>query len=124
MHCYVHCLNLVLVKGTKRLSEAPDFLVLHCTLLCSLSKLGSCRQQIENIETFDIFSLMETLHAFLSRSVTHASFLKKQSELQPDCPQRQLQRLPDTRLSCMFLAVDALCSIFESVLATLEKKSN
>ena len=67
---------------------------------------------------------METLYVFLSRSVTHAIFLKKQSELQPDCPQRQLQRLSDTRWSCRFLAVDAVCSTFESVLATLEEIAN
>ena len=67
---------------------------------------------------------METLYVFLSRSVTHAIFLKKQSELQPDCPQRQLQRLSDTRWSCRFLAVDAVCSTSESVLTTLEEIAN
>ena len=92
VHCYAHCLNLVLVDSTKRVSEASDFI--------------------------------ETLYVFLSRSVTHAIFLKKQSELQPDRPQRQLQRLSDTRWSCRFLAVDALCSTFESVLATLEEIAN
>ena len=54
----------------------------------------------------------------------HAIFLKKQSELQPHRPQRQLQRLSNTRWSCRFLAVDALCSTFESVLATLEELVN
>ena len=68
VHCYAHCLNLVLVDSTKRVSEASD-----------------------------LFSLKETLYVFLSRSVTHAIFLKKLSELQPDRPQRQLQRLSDTR---------------------------
>ena len=68
VHCYAHCLNMVLVDSTKRVSEASDF-----------------------------FSLVETLYVFLSRSVTHAIFLKKQSELQPHRPQRQLQRLSDTR---------------------------
>ena len=95
VHCYAHCLNLVLVDSTKRVSEASDF-----------------------------FSLTETLYVFLSRSVTHAIFRKKQSELQPHRPQRQLQRLSNTRWSCRFLAVDALCSTFESVLATLEEIVN
>ena len=90
-----HYLNLVLVDSTKKVSEAADF-----------------------------FSILETLYVFLSRSVTHAIFLKKQSELQPDRPQRQLQRLSDTRWSCRFLAVDALCSSFGSVLATLEEIAN
>ena len=62
VHCYAHCLNLVIVDSTKCVSEASE-----------------------------CFSLMETLYSFLSRSVTHAIFLKKQSELQPDQPQRQLQ---------------------------------
>ena len=95
VHCYAHCLNLVLVDSTKSVSEASDF-----------------------------FSLMETLYTFLSRSVTHAVFLRKQSELQPDKPQRQLQRLSDTRWSCRYLAVDAVCSTFDSVLATLEEIAN
>ena len=92
VHCYAHCLNLVLVDSTKSISEASDF-----------------------------FSLMETLYVFLSRSITHAIFLQKQSELQPNKPQRQLQRLSDTRWSCRYLAVDAVCSTFDSVLATLEE---
>ena len=88
VHCYAHCLNLVLVDSTKSVFEASNF-----------------------------FSLMDV---FLSRSVTHA----KQSELQPDKSQRQLQRLSDTRWSCRYLAVDAVCSTFDSVLATLEEIAN
>ena len=61
---------------------------------------------------------------FLSRSVTHAISLQKQSELQPNKPQRQLQRLSDTRWSCRYVAVDAVCSTFDSVLATLEEIAN
>ena len=95
VHCYAHCLNLVLVDSKKRVSEASDF-----------------------------FSILETLYVFLSRSVTHAIFIKKQFQLKPNCPQRQLQRLSDTRWSCRFLAVDAVCSTFESVLATLEEIAN
>ena len=95
VHCYAHCLNLVLVDSTKSVLEASNF-----------------------------FSLMELLYVFLSRSVTHAIFLRKQSELQPDKSQRQLQRLSDTRWSCRYLAVDAVCSTFDSVLATLEEIAN
>ena len=84
VHCYAHYLNVVLVDSKKRVSEATDF-----------------------------FSLMETLYVFLSRSVMHAFSLKKQSELQPERPQNQLQRLTDTQWSCRFLVVDALCSTFE-----------
>ena len=92
---YAHCLNLVLVDSTKRVPEASDF-----------------------------FSVLETLYVFLSRSVTHAIFLKKQSELQPDHLPRELQRLSDTHWFCPFLAVDTLCSTFESILATLEEIAN
>ena len=92
VHCYANSLNLVLVGTTKRISLASDF-----------------------------FIFIETLYVFLSRSVTHPIFLKKLSELQPYCPQRQLKRLSDTQWSCRFLAVGAFCSTFESVLATLEE---
>ena len=83
--------NLVLVDCTKSVSEASDF-----------------------------FSLMGRLYIILSRRVTNAVFLRKQSELQPDKPPRQLQRLSDTRWSCRYLEVDAVCGTFDSVLATLE----
>ena len=85
VHCYAHCLNLVLVDCTKSVFEASYF-----------------------------FSV-KTLYVFLSRSVIHAVFLQKQSDLQPDKPPRQLQRLSDTRWSCRYLAVDAVCSTFDSV---------
>ena len=58
VHCYAHCLNLVLVDSTKRVGY-PKHLI-----------------------PFLSWKLV-----FLSRSVTHAIFLKKQSELQPDRPQ-------------------------------------
>ena len=64
VHCYAHCLNLVLVDSAKIASVASNF-----------------------------FALMELLYVFLSRSVTHAIFLRKQSELHPHKQQRQLQRL-------------------------------
>lgn len=61
MHCYAHCLNLVLVDSAKISSAASDF-----------------------------FALMEVIYVFLSRSVTHAVFLRKQSELHQDKRHRQL----------------------------------
>ena len=67
---------------------------------------------------------MEVIYVFLSRSVTHAVFLRKQSKLHPDKQHRQLQRLSDTRWSCRYSAVDAVCSTFDSVLATLEEIAN
>lgn len=67
VHCNAHCLNLVLVDSTKKVSYASEF-----------------------------FSLLETLYVFMSGSKTHAIFIQKQSELHPNKQVRQLQRLSDT----------------------------
>lgn len=92
-----------------------------CALLRLLSQFGSGRRYKEYI--WFLLSHGNPL-CFLSQSITHAIFLWKQSELQSDKPQRQLQRLSDTHWSCKYLAVDAVCSTFESVLATLEEIAN
>ena len=91
VHCYAHCLNLVLVDCTKSVSDAAEF-----------------------------FSLMEVLYVFMSASKVHTLYLQKQIELCPTKQIRQLQRLSDTRWACRYLAVDAVCSTFGSVLATLQ----
>ena len=91
VHCYAHCLNLVLVDCTKSVPDASEF-----------------------------FSLMETLYVFMSTSKVHPLYLQKQSELYPTKQVRQLQRLSDTRWACRYLAVDAVCSTFGSILATLQ----
>ena len=91
VHCYAHCLNLVLVDCTKSVSDASDF-----------------------------FSLMETLYVFMSANKVHTLYLQKQIELYPTKQIRQLQRLSDTRWACRYLAVDAVCSTFGSIIATLQ----
>ena len=91
VHCYAHCLNLVLVDCTKSVSDASEF-----------------------------FSLLETLYVFMSTSKVHTLYLQQQSELYPTKQVRQLQRLSDTRWACRYLAVDAVCSTFGSILATLQ----
>ena len=45
--------------------------------------------------------------------------MSKQLELHPDKQTRQLQRLSDTRWACRHDAVDAVCSTYDSLLATL-----
>ena len=47
-------------------------------------------------------------------------YLQQQSELHPTKQVWQLQRLSDTRWACRYMAVDAVCSRFDSILATLE----
>ena len=71
-------------------------------------------------EASEFFSLMEVLH-----------FCQEVFAMQGDrlnCiqtnPQRQLQRLSDPRWCCRYLAVEAVCRTFGSVLATLEELAN
>ena len=71
----------------------------------------------------DFFALIEVLYVFLSRSVTHAIFLRKQSELHPDKQYRQLQTIRHP-LVLQVLSRDAVCSTFDAVLATLEEIAN
>ncbi|XP_065917551.1 zinc finger MYM-type protein 1-like [Dysidea avara] len=92
VHCYAHCLNLVLVDTTKIVSEASEF-----------------------------FALMETLYVFMSTNKVHTLYIEQQHHLYPNKPPRQLQKLSDTRCACRFLAVDAVCSTFRAILATLQK---
>lgn len=91
VHCYAHCLNLVLVDSTRNVSDASEF-----------------------------FTLMETLYVFMSTSRVHPIYLQQQSELHPGKQVRQLQRLSDTRWACRYFAVDAVCSTFDSIIKTLE----
>jgi len=68
IHCYAHCLNLVLVDSTKLVPEASEF-----------------------------FTLLELLYVFMSASKAHTIYTNQQAILQPHSPVRQLQRLSDTR---------------------------
>ena len=92
MHCYAHCLNLVLEDTTKVVPEASEF-----------------------------FTLMETLYVFISTSKVHTLYIEQQHHLYPNKQPRQLQKLSDTRWACRFFAVDAVCSTFHAILATLQK---
>ena len=91
VHCYAHCLNLVLVDSTKLVSEASEF-----------------------------FALLEMLYVFMSSSKAHTIYIQQQSVLHPGKPIRQLQRLSDTRWACRFNAVDAVCSSFDTILSSLQ----
>ena len=91
VHCYAHCLNLVLVDSTKSVAEASEF-----------------------------FALLEMLYVFISTSKAHTIYIQQQSALHPGKPIRQLQRLSDTRWACRFYAVDAVCSTFDAILGSLQ----
>ena len=91
IHCYAHCLNLVLVDSTKSLSVAAEF-----------------------------FALLEALYVFMSASKANTVYTEKQSILYPEKPARRLQRLSDTRWACRYDAVDAICSTFDAVVAALQ----
>ena len=67
---------------------------------------------------------METLYVFMSANKVNTLYLQKQIELYPTKQIRQLQRLSDTRWTCRYLAVDAVCSTFGSIIATLQAVVN
>ena len=91
IHCYAHCLNLVLVDSTKSLPVAAEF-----------------------------FALLEALYVFMSASKANAVYTEKQSILYPEKSAHRLQRLSDTRWACRYDAVDAICSTFDAVVAALQ----
>ena len=91
VHCYAHCLNLVLVDSTRNDCEASEF-----------------------------FVLMETLYVFISTTKAHAIFVEQQSVLYPNKPVCHLQRLSDTCWACRFFAVDAVYATYGAILATLQ----
>ena len=66
---------------------------------------------------------MELLYLFMSNIKVHPVYLEKQKVLHPTKQIRQLPRLSDTRWTCRYFAVDAVCHTFDSILATLEDVS-
>ena len=90
IHYHTHCLNFVLVDSTK------------------------------SVEAAEFFAILELLYIFMSTSKVHIIYIQQQSYLHPAKLVRQLQRLSGTRWACRFNAVDAVCSTFDSILATLQ----
>ena len=91
IHCCAHRLNLVLVDSCKNIAAASDF-----------------------------FSLLENLYVFLSSSIPHSLFVKKQSELGQQ-RKIQLKKLSDTRWSFRYASIKAVKGTFSAVLTTLEE---
>ena len=75
VHCYAHCINLVLVDALKRLLILPTF-----------------------------FAIMESLYVFLSSAKAHTIYCKQRASMHPGQPTRKLQHLSDTRWACRYFA--------------------
>lgn len=91
VHCRAHILNLVLVDCAKKNSFASEF-----------------------------FALIQNLYVFMSTSKAHVLFLEKQKQLHPEKQSKELQRLSDTRWACRSLALNAIASTYDAIIATLE----
>ena len=91
IHCYAHSLNLALVDTVKSIQFSCDF-----------------------------FDLVEALYVVISTSKAHTIFMAKQKQLHPEKQVHQLQKLSDTRWACRQGAINAICSTYDSLLATLK----
>ena len=94
-HCYAHTLNLVLVD---------------------------CAKVVQSVREF--FCLLEQLYVFVSTTKAHVTFMAKQNELHPGKQPLQLQALSDTRWACRYGAVNAVCRMYDCILATLREVGN
>ncbi len=89
VHCYAHCLNLVLVDSTKSVPESEIF-----------------------------FSLLQKLYVYMSGSYVHQKWLSVQKEMYKGAP-RELQRLSDTRWACRYQACKNIKDRLPAVLRVL-----
>lgn len=85
IHCNAHQLNLALVDTCKSLDHASQF-----------------------------FSLLQSLYNYISSSIPHAVFMKKQKEFGSNVV--QLKRLSDTRWSCRYTSIKAVLTSLSAIL--------
>ena len=90
---HAHQLNLALVDTCKNLPDASDF-----------------------------FSLLESLYVFMSSSIPHSLFIKKQKKL-GFTREIRFVKLSDTRWSCRHISKKAIKSTISVVLETLQEIS-
>ena len=64
--------------------------------------------------------MMENLYLFMSTSKVHTFYMEKQSEIHPGKSTHQIKPLSDTRWACRFFSVEAVCSTFDVIVATLQ----
>ena len=83
---------------------------IHCQAHTLNLVLVDCAKN--NSSAFEFFSLVESLYVFISTSKAHVVFIEKQT--------KELQRLSETRWACRSLALDAIASTYDSIIATLE----
>ena len=93
IHCNAHQLNLVLVDSCRKVNHAAVF-----------------------------FSLLETVYVFMSSSVPHSIFMRKQKE-HGFAQEVQLKRLSDTRWSCRHSSINAVLTTILPLLHALEELS-
>ncbi|KAK0134978.1 Zinc finger MYM-type protein 1 [Merluccius polli] len=91
VHCYAHCLNLVLVESAK-----------------------------SSLHFITFFNLVEKLYVFFAASSKrHTAFVKCQQDLHPGERVIQLQKLSDTRWACREKALKALNKVMDAVVKVL-----
>lgn len=91
VHCYAHCLNLVLVDSMKNVKEA-----------------------------FSFFGILEALYVFIEGSAQrHGIF--EQIAKSMDCKLKKLKKLSETRWACRAEAVNAIADNVHVVIKTLEE---
>ena len=96
----------------------PQAIYIHCFLKLVLV---DCAKNVASASEF--FALLESTYVFLSSIKAHAAFVRQQAKLHPDKPKKELQRLSDTLWACRYMAVDAICCTFDSLLATFDEIS-
>ena len=92
VHCYAHCLNLVIVDVTKRNKIARN-----------------------------LFGVVEKLYAFMKGSCARSNlFTKVQQELSESEPPLKLKQLSDTRWNCRVESLKVIDNQYAAILQTLE----
>ncbi|KAI4785378.1 hypothetical protein KUCAC02_037799, partial [Chaenocephalus aceratus] len=70
-------------------------------------------------QTAECFETLPMLYKFLSGSVAHDLFMKKQKELEPTAQCVEVKKLSDTRWACQYTAIWALKKTLPAILAAL-----
>ena len=91
---------------------APQAVYVHCYVHCLNLALVDTAKKIPEAADF--------LYAFLGTSKAHEIYTQQQSKLRTNNQIRKLKHLSDTRWACRYLAVDAVYSTYNAVLATLQ----
>ena len=91
MHCFAHRLNLVIVDVVQDIARAND-----------------------------LFTLLQSLHNFLSALIVHEQYIKAQRARFPGSQPREIPSLSNTRWVCRHDACEALSATLPAVVDVLE----